>query len=162
MPLNCRFGRRDIFNEGDYRASSSFPGLPLFPWTKIIPRSRIVPEGEVPSRPDSGFVVEINDRFLLRKLPSRNLTSIYLIAVVLLQARHCSVKSHPFPFLSLPPSVRAYVLLSLLPSFLPSLLHSHHPIFSARTRICAARRGAATFIGQAGTILSFARAQYEH
>ena len=91
--------------------------------------------------PDSGFVVEINDRFLLRKLPSRNLTSIYLIAVVLLQARHCSVKSHPFPFLSLPPSsVRAYVLLSLLPSSLPCFIHI---IPSSPHELVFARRGAA-------------------
>ena len=63
--------------------------------------------------------------------------------MVLLQARHCSVKSHPFPLLSPPsllPSFRPTVLQFVLPSALPPLLHSHHPIFSARSRICAARR----------------------
>ena len=125
-------------------------------------------------RSSSEFIAKINDdRFLLRKLPSPNVTTIYLISVVLSQARHCSVKSHPFPSLSpLPSSVVLrrpceHVLPpSLSVPFRSSSLHSHHPIFSARTRICATGGGggggAATFIGQAGTILSFARAQYEH
>ena len=97
---------------------------PFFPWTEILRRFRIAREGEMRYR--SGFVGEINDRFPFEGA-SRNLTSIYLIAV-LLQARHCSVKSHPsFPLLS-------------LPLFFPPFFHSHHPIFSARTRICATRR----------------------
>ena len=77
----------------------------------------------------SEFIAKINDdRFLLRKLPSPNVTTIYLISVVLSQARHCSVKSHPFPSLSPPPSssdVRASMSFpSLSPCPLPFFLAS--------------------------------------
>ena len=138
---------------------------------KVEPRPTATPLHRGPAmarQASSEFIAKINDdRFLLRKPPSPNVTTIYLISVVLSQARHCSVKSHPFPSLSPLPSsdVRASMsFLSLSVPFRSSSLHSHHPIFSARTRICATGGGggAATFIGQAGTILSFVRAQYEH
>ena len=96
----------------------------------------------------SEFIAKINDdRFLLRKLPSPNVTTIYLISVVLSQARHCSVKSHPFPSLSPPPSsdVRASMsFLSLSPSVLPRFIHiilsSLHELVFARPVAAAARR----------------------
>ena len=106
----------------------------------------------VARRASSEFIAKINDdRFLLRKLPSPNVTTIYLISVVLSQARHCSVKSHPFPSLSpLPSSVVLrrpceYVLpLSLSPSVLPRFIHiilsSLHELVFARPVAAAARR----------------------
>ena len=119
---------------------------------KVEPRPTATPLHRGPAmarQASSEFIAKINDdRFLLRKLPSPNVTTIYLISVVLSQARHCSVKSHPFPSLSPLPSsdVRAsmsFLSLSLSPSVLPRFIHiilsSLHELVFARPAAAARR-----------------------